>query len=381
MGNFSVKSVGSRQQKEALSVSQMVRVGSTEEDIVTEMLSLSYDKFTVGLDDVQILSLLPEENWAELIQRMDHQCFILKPMSVSFVVEKSLLLDDPRLPKLKISGRLPSIHCDVVDARLVNMAAVLLSIPPPAASQQQSVDTEQQQPAGIDEISAVSVASGDALQHLENAFTYTADAAPLVQATELLLRFDIQYIQFGLSALRADGQKAHGHPLIGFAMEDLAIVVTRKTFEMAVDVTLNDLTLSYNAASGACRHLPRPGTEDVVALVTSRSVTEEFVDADPSMCLLHIFYFEVDRKSPEFYLRHQSVVKKLDIDIRTLVVDFHREAVIDVLQVTNRVHSEIVAITAVTHPPSGRVDPASAPPKMQPAKKLVTEGKTKSTCT
>jgi hypothetical protein len=33
------------------------------------------------------------------------------------VVEKCLLLDDPRLPKLKIAGQLPYIHLDVVDTR------------------------------------------------------------------------------------------------------------------------------------------------------------------------------------------------------------------------------------------------------------------------
>lgn len=36
---------------------------------------------------------------------------------ISLVVEKCLLLDDPRLPKLKIAGQLPSIHLDVVDTR------------------------------------------------------------------------------------------------------------------------------------------------------------------------------------------------------------------------------------------------------------------------
>jgi len=395
MGNFSVKSVGSRQQKEGLSISQMVRVGSTEEDIVTEMLSQSYDKFAVGLDDVQILSLLPGEDWTEVIQRMDHQCFILKPMSVSFVVEKSLVLDDPRLPKLKISGHLPSIHCYVVDVRLVNMAAVLLSIPTPASAQQQPVDSIlQPESAGIDEISAASKASGDALQHLEEAFTYAADAAPLVQATDLLLRFHVQDIQFGLSAPRAGGRKASGHPLISFAMEDLGIVLTRKTFEMAADVTLNDLALSYTANSGS-------PNEDVVTLVTSRHIMEgeirfinlfqfdmfdsfiflllllllqDFMEADSSTCLLRVFYLEVDRKSPEFYSRHQSVVKKLDVDIRTLLVDFQREAVIDVLQVTNHVHSEVTAVTETALPPAGKVNPPLQP-KLQPTKKLVTEGK------
>jgi len=85
---------------------------------------------------------------------------------------------------------------------------------------------------------------------------------------------------------------------------------------------------------------------------------------------------EVDRKSPEFYFRHQSVVKKLDVDIRTLVVDFQREAVIDVMQVTSRVQSEMMAAVAdvaaaaaaaAAHPPAGKVTPSQPQPKIQSA--------------
>ena len=120
MGNFFIKSLGLRKQNEVPRVSQMMRVGSTEEDIVKEMLSHSYDKFSVGLQDVRVISVLPNEDWATLVKRTEGQDhFILKPMSLNLVVEKCLLLDDPRLPKLKISGQLPSIHLDLLDSRYI----------------------------------------------------------------------------------------------------------------------------------------------------------------------------------------------------------------------------------------------------------------------
>lgn len=139
MGNFFIKSLGSRKRNEVPRVSQMIRAGSTEEDIMKEMLSLSYDKFSVDLQNVQVISVLPNEDWTVLLDQKNQHFFILKPMSninffhkfflflfngnlifiagISLVVEKCLLLDDPRLPKLKIAGQLPYIHLDVVDTR------------------------------------------------------------------------------------------------------------------------------------------------------------------------------------------------------------------------------------------------------------------------
>lgn len=84
MGNFSFKSVPTRKRNEAPRVSQLMRVGSTEQDILDEMLSHSYDKFSLGLRDVQIISVLPNENWSELVKNANPDFFILKPMSEFF---------------------------------------------------------------------------------------------------------------------------------------------------------------------------------------------------------------------------------------------------------------------------------------------------------
>lgn len=81
MGNFSLKSMATRKRNEALRVSQLMRDGSTEQDILDEMLSHSYDKFSVGLRDVQVISVLPNEDWVELVKQAKPDYFILKPMS------------------------------------------------------------------------------------------------------------------------------------------------------------------------------------------------------------------------------------------------------------------------------------------------------------
>lgn len=81
MGSLQIKSLDIRKPSELPNVRQMARIGSTEEDILQEMFSRSYDKFSIGLSDVQIISVLPEEDWSELIRNQKHDMFILKPMS------------------------------------------------------------------------------------------------------------------------------------------------------------------------------------------------------------------------------------------------------------------------------------------------------------
>jgi vacuolar protein sorting-associated protein 13A/C len=81
MGNFSLKSVDSRKRNDTSRISQLMRVGSTEQDILEEMLKSSYDKFSLGLRDVQVISVLPNEDWAALVKETNKDVFILKPMS------------------------------------------------------------------------------------------------------------------------------------------------------------------------------------------------------------------------------------------------------------------------------------------------------------
>ena len=98
MGNFFIKSLGSRRRNKVPRVSQMIRAGSTEEDIMKEMLSLSYDKFSVDLQNVQVISVLPNEDWTLLLDQKNQHFFILKPMSktISFT-NLFLMLTNPIL--------------------------------------------------------------------------------------------------------------------------------------------------------------------------------------------------------------------------------------------------------------------------------------------
>lgn len=366
MGNFFIKSLERRKQSEVPRVSQMMRVGSTEEDIVKEMLSHSYDKFSVGLQDVRVISVLPDEDWSALVKRTETQNhFILKPMSLNLVVEKCLLLDDPRLPKLKVSGQLPSIHLDLVDTRLVNMAAVLKSIPSPSPEEgQASVQEDAPPTAVVSELSSAPDTCDDrAIEHLDNVFkskTNEEDHQELVQATELLLRFEFQEIRVSLSV--AEHNNASSKPVLTFVMEHMEVMCANKTYETVVDLKLKDMALDYLDQLSKSS-----GQHSCVTMINSRDVSKE---------LLSVHFVDVNSQSPELHTRHKSVLKKLEVTISSLSCDFHQEAVIDLLQLSNDLSSRIEAMAAAY--PAASVKPADrliTNPKLEPGKALAAEGK------
>jgi hypothetical protein len=80
-GNFTMKSLDGRKRRDESKVSQLVRVGSTEKEILEEIVKSSYIKFSLSLRDVQVFSVLPNKDLTALIKETNTDAFILKPMN------------------------------------------------------------------------------------------------------------------------------------------------------------------------------------------------------------------------------------------------------------------------------------------------------------
>lgn len=241
-----------------------------------------------------------------------------------------------------------------VDNRLVNMAAVLKSIPSPSSD---SGPNEATSPSSV-ELSAP-VGDDSALEHLDYVFKNVVhEGGQLVQATELLMSFEFKDIRMSLSmASQQQQQNAANKPVLVFFMENLEMVCANKTFETVADLKLKDLVLEYVDNLGGGESAKN------VTMINSRDVSKE---------LLSIHFVDVNKQSPEFHARHKSVLKKLDVLISSIAFDFHQEAVIDLMHISNDIGSRIEAIAASL--------PVESPfpvvnPKLQPAKALASEGK------
>lgn len=227
----------------------------------------------------------------------------------------------------------------------MNFAAVLKSIPSPAADSTSnevvaSVATGVEAPIRI---------NGDdsALEQLGNVFKLAnnedgqqgqhpsdnRDAQisndELVQPIDLMLRFEFQDVRLSLSVALDD---LASKPLLSFGMESLAMVCTKKVFETVIDLTLKDLSLNF------VDHMAKDETQKSVKMINSCDASKE---------LLSIRFVDVDKLSPEFHVRHKSVARKLEVVISSLDCDFHQEAVIDLLQLSNDINSRIDSIVSL----------------------------------
>ena len=237
------------------------------------------------------------------------------------------------------------------------MAAVLKSIPSPTPNDTVSAHQVVVSADLQVELSAPLVCDDQALEHLDNVFkTSTNEQGQLVQATELMMRFEFKDIRISLAVMQRDVLK----PVGAFVIENLEVICAQKTFETIVDLKLQDLALDY---------VDHVANHQKLTLINSRDVSKD---------LLSINFVDVNKLSPEFRFRHKSVMKKLQVVISSLAFDFHQEAIIDLLHISSDITSRIEAVSAsVDVAKPAPVSSNIAKPSLQPAKALANEGKNK----
>lgn len=238
---------------------------------------------------------------------------------------------------------------------MVNVAVVLKSIPSLSSGSEPN-DVVAIRASDVD--SSPHISSDDsALEHLENVFKMTSNEQDeIIQATELMLRFEFRQVRLSLSVALEDKLTK---PVLSFGMENLEMICAKKTFETVVDLTLKDLSLNF------VDHLAKEEQHKRIKMINS---------CDSSRELLSIRFVDVSKQSPEFHARHKSVMRKLEVVISSLVCDFHQEAVIDLLQLSNDINSRIETLSSIpSNHSSASVDPESVS-KSQAAKFVTTEG-------
>lgn len=114
------------------SVREMHERGANPDEILKELISQSYDKFQFEIHNIQFLIARSNEDWEEAIN-IAHgtEMHILEPTYMKFSAHVSVITDDPRLPKCKVSGELPSISICVTEDRVLDVLSILTTLPLP----------------------------------------------------------------------------------------------------------------------------------------------------------------------------------------------------------------------------------------------------------
>jgi len=174
-----------------------------------------------------------------------------------------------------------------------------------------------------------------ALENLENAFRDASNKGQVfAQVTKVFLVFEFQEMKASLSVAEADNTFAK--QVVHFTMSNLTIKCENKTFENDVQVTLKQISLKYvDRLNKAALIQSIEQEHDQLTLITS-----EAKDLDNEL-LVSVRFLAVGKESPELSVRHKSVLNKLNVAISGLTFYFHREAVIDLMQFSDGIKTQI----------------------------------------
>ncbi|KAM7329987.1 hypothetical protein ACRRTK_011600 [Alexandromys fortis] len=96
-----------------------------------EIMHRAYDSFDIQLTSIQLLYSRVGDNWKEARKLNVSTQHILTPMHVNVELSKAMVFMDIKMPKFKISGKLPLISLRISDKKLQGIMELLDSIPKP----------------------------------------------------------------------------------------------------------------------------------------------------------------------------------------------------------------------------------------------------------
>lgn len=124
-------------------IKEMYKTGTDASDVLKEMIDQSYDKFNLDFSDLQVILAQSGEDWmSSLMSSKPTPYHILNPLTIMITLEKCLIVDDPRLPLIKVRGELPSISLKVVNSKLVLLMTLINSIPYPKTEPSTTANTQ-----------------------------------------------------------------------------------------------------------------------------------------------------------------------------------------------------------------------------------------------
>ncbi|XP_014662270.1 PREDICTED: vacuolar protein sorting-associated protein 13A-like [Priapulus caudatus] len=287
------------------------RVGSTEKEVMDDLKSRSYDKFDIALQRVQVMFAEPGDDWKVARGEADSSLQLLKPFDLNVQLHKGLIVDDPRLPKVRVLSELPNLAISVSDHKLQQIARLAASIPTP--------EPAAAPPAEAVVPDAVAVDDGDAERIARRAAAVAAAAkkkqeGPAEQLTDIELRFELR--RFAVSVCRR--VETHDVGIVAIAVEGVVVEAAVRTYEMRVGARVGGVSvrhLQFNGADGA-----------PVALVGTPAAGRDDVD------LVSATYVRANRAGPEFATTYGNAEQAVAVTFSRLDVTMHRGALLHLMQ-------------------------------------------------
>nr|XP_050858456.1 intermembrane lipid transfer protein Vps13 isoform X2 [Vespula vulgaris] len=305
--------------KSKATVKQLASMGKSEEDILLHLREYSYDKFALNIVNFQILVSLGNENWREALMK-DSPMTLLCPTTLEIQFHKCLITDDPLLPKMRLVGQLPSLAINVTDVLLLEVFNIAQSIPLPEEETstqltKSSLSKSVSQLSLFKELTTISSANDKKKQ----------EDKPLKQTTDLEMKFVMKEFTLSISKQRDEIVMS----FVRFEILQLEVEMLQRSYDQEILLKLGGTQMKQHR-----------NNEEIFMINTPMSTGKDEY-------LIIVQYVNVNKRSPEFITRHESVIKLLQLEFTTLEVVLHQEALIDFLKFVTYIQDKIQAMSAL----------------------------------
>nr|XP_034830207.1 vacuolar protein sorting-associated protein 13 isoform X3 [Maniola hyperantus] len=336
LGAISVKSAP---RAEPLDVNALHRQGLSEQDILQEIAKHSYDRMALRLTEMQVVIASPKEDWHSAIASNEATpLHLLQPTNLLIQIDKCLITDDPRLPKIKIMGELQKIAVSVSEDRLLTLCEILVSMPLP-----HSEEATQLKPSDS-KASSLSL-----LRYLDPVEKQRRDTARsnqrkgsehTVQLTEVEAFFIMKELIVSVNRKTVHATQDYDKFLV-FSLNLLEITSTVKTFTLEANVRLGSVDMQHHRAG-----------QKIISMIETPELTTDvdatdnpvLTTASVNQYLFTVTYSNVDKKCPEFRSHYGSVEQMIELDFTRLKLLLHLEGLREILVVVNEYQTRLQSI-------------------------------------
>ncbi|XP_052870380.1 intermembrane lipid transfer protein Vps13 [Anopheles cruzii] len=357
-------------------VQTMHSEGIGQDEILSEIIHQSYDKFVFEVSDVQAIVATVDEDWlGSLRLNTVTEMHLLEPTSFHVSAHLCVIDDDPRLPKCKIFGVLPSVNIIVTEQRVLEVLSIVSSIPFPendepivpapitkdtnlvssSLSLLKYLDEKQAKLPKISRpVEMATALDGEIVQFIDmeikfelnecsltvcksggdgplssSSDIFTTPTEEFSQSPEEQLTPQTKIVAFDLPSIGATNENQQ--KIIAFKFKQLEMTMVQRTYDLKLALKLGAVTLD--------QFRWRNDKELILNVIQTPKY-----DCDDAY-LFSVDYTNCKKSSPEFATKYESVEQEVAFGFSTLLLLLHEDGLNELIQLANDFQSRMEATT------------------------------------
>ncbi|XP_012873844.1 PREDICTED: vacuolar protein sorting-associated protein 13A [Dipodomys ordii] len=312
-----------------------------------ELMLRAYDSFDVQLTSIQLLYSRVGDNWKEARKLNVSTQHILVPMHVSVELSKAMVFMDIRMPKFKLSGKLPLVSLRISDKKLQGIMELVESIPKPTPVAdvsapvksfqiQTSIPTSEITQKIIPLLELPSITEDDSEEEFFDALSSPLDECPPIITGAKITRHrksQKQDCSLNLTEFKIRFEVAEVLVQLYHLVEDCEIsVVEIDVLGLGTEVMIRTCDLKANAfLKEFCLKCPEYLDENrkPIYLVTTLDNTMED--------LLTLEYVKAEKSAPDLKSTYNNVLQLIKVNFSSLDIHLHTEALLNTINYLNNI--------------------------------------------